>query len=72
MGVRPVAKAATDKYEKRRYASMSQPRFKPTIPVFEQAKIFRALDSAATAMGGSETDTGKQLSCQHHSWQLTL
>jgi hypothetical protein len=31
--------------------SMSGVGFEPTIPVFERAKIFHALDSAATVIG---------------------
>jgi hypothetical protein len=34
---------------------MPQVRFKPTIPAFERAKTFRALDRAATVIGIFET-----------------
>jgi hypothetical protein len=39
------------KHNKRRQASMPWVGFEPTIPVFERAKIFHALDYAATVIG---------------------
>jgi hypothetical protein len=50
-------KAATYTGHQHRGTQTSMPRmgFKPTIPVFERAKIFRALDRAATLADTSET-----------------
>jgi hypothetical protein len=39
------------KQNKRRQTSMSLVGFEPTIPVFERAKTFHALDRAATVTG---------------------
>jgi hypothetical protein len=35
---------------------MPRAEFEPTIPVFERAKTFRALDRAATVIGVQEHD----------------
>jgi hypothetical protein len=61
-GDHPVARPlptrrATQTQNKRTQTSMSRVRLEPTIPVFEQAKMFHDLDRAATVIG-----------CIHNIW----
>jgi hypothetical protein len=57
-GDQPYLKAATyprrHKQQKREQISVPQVGLEPTIPVFEQAKMFHASDRAAIAIGQVE------------------
>jgi hypothetical protein len=56
MGDQPVtrplhARRTTHKHNKHTQTSMLQAGFEPTIPVFEQPKIFHTLDRPASVIG---------------------
>jgi hypothetical protein len=59
-GIRPsqdrYLHRTTQTQNKRTQTSMPRVGFIPTIPVFERAKTFHALDRAATVMGSNSDD----------------
>jgi hypothetical protein len=64
-GISPSQNRYLQTQNKRKHTSMPRGGFEPTIPVFERAKTFNALDHAATLIGQTKCNLDLQV---HWNW----